>query len=449
MRFGPRQLRMLLGESRARIYRMAVDLVIQHGGRRADARALDLLSKSRSPVLVEDALQRAGSERPQLRSALARLREELLRDEARPKSRSARVRALTRELDAVAVRLDVSPDRLPSLTRRAWEARGFEAWGRQLQGRRLVFFDRALAHWTAFVVEPSRSVRRVELLNLEKELQESWVPLRITLDAAAHTDGRERRGFLKRTEVESLAALQRLRRALWDPLALDAELPVMVIPDGDLHGVPIEACAETASSAPQVSRLPHPALLRRPPALRRRHALLLHGEGEEPARETERLAALLTSAGWSVSRGNRRELLLDGEESLSLLHVAAHGTFHREGWLLSGIKLRDGWLGFEQLPPARLRGALLHFTTCESGLAGVYPGSDLEGWITAGLTVGARELVLTLWKIDDEAAGRFSSAFYPHWIGGSDAVLAAALARREIRSREPHPFAWAPFFAVA
>jgi CHAT domain-containing protein len=92
---------------------------------------------------------------------------------------------------------------------------------------------------------------------------------------------------------------------------------------------------------------------------------------------------------------------------------------------------------------------LICFTSCESGLAGTYPGSDLEGWITAGLAAGARELALTLWKVDDTAAQAFPAGFYPDWIAGAGAAAAAAAARRRIRRVHPHPFHWAGFLSVA
>jgi hypothetical protein len=95
--------------------------------------------------------------------------------------------------------------------------------------------------------------------------------------------------------------------------------------------------------------------------------------------------------------------------------VAAHGAYHREQALLSGIQLADGWVGFEQLDRRVVEGALLYFGSCESGSTREGPGAELDGWMAAGLGAGARELVLTLWKLDDEAAEAFAAEFYPLW----------------------------------
>jgi CHAT domain-containing protein len=140
--------------------------------------------------------------------------------------------------------------------------------------------------------------------------------------------------------------------------------------------------------------------------------------------------------------------LLRRRDPLALLHVAAHGVFHRDHWLLTGIQPRDGWLGFEALQRRWARGALLTFGSCESGLRVDTPHGELDGWLAAGLGAGAHELVLTLWKLDDEAAASFAEAFYPLWTSGVPAPQAAAIARAALRDRLAHPYSWAPFIAV-
>jgi len=90
----------------------------------------------------------------------------------------------------------------------------------------------------------------------------------------------------------------------------------------------------------------------------------------------------------------------------------------------------------------------VQFTSCESGQTRALPGSDIDGWITAGLAAGAREMVLTLWKIDDEAGIAFADHFYRAWTAGSSAAEAAARARTAMRRHDPHPYRWAPFVAV-
>ncbi|HMB71627.1 MAG TPA: CHAT domain-containing protein, partial [bacterium] len=272
-------------------------------------------------------------------------------------------------------------------------------------------------------------------------LEAEWIPLRITLETAARAPALRRREFLARTTADAGRAVAELRRAIWEPLCL-RDANVVVIPERELHDVPLEALGAGA-----VSRLPHPALLAPSRLPAGRDALVLTGSGPGARRETDDVAAILRDGGWNVRTGDRRAALAESGP-LALLHVAAHGVFHRQAWLLSGLHVRDGWIGFEQLRRRQLRGALLQFTSCESGLAEILPGSEIDGWIAAGLGAGARELVLTLWKVDDASTRAFTRSFYRHWTAGTPAPAAAAAARREVRRKTPHPYSWAPFCAV-
>ena len=60
----------------------------------------------------------------------------------------------------------------------------------------------------------------------------------------------------------------------------------------------------------------------------------------------------------------------------------------------------------------------------------------------------AQEMVVTLWKLDDDASLRFSQAFYRAWAAGVPAGEAVAKARERVRGQRPHPFGWAPFVAA-
>jgi hypothetical protein len=283
----------------------------------------------------------------------------------------------------------------------------------------------------------------------------------MTLEAAAHAPSDRRAEFLARTLDTSRRELALLADALWRPLGVVAS-EVVVVPDGPLHAVPLEALAvEAAATAPGapdetasalhramiVSRLPHPALLRTPRRPRGGRALLLHGPGDRARGEVNAIGSVLQGAGLDVTVDQRRAALDRMTPRLDVLHVSAHGAFHRERWMLSGVCLSDGWLGFERLRHRQLRGALLYFASCESGLTQELPGSDLQGWMTAGLGVGARELVLTLWKVDDRSAVAFAADFYPAWTRRG-AAAAAAAARAVVRDELPHPYHWAPFIAV-
>lgn len=455
LRFGRRSLRVLVGDSRDGVYRAAVDLVLEHGGKNAVRVAVDLLAKARSPVLIEDVLHSKRDRVPQhLVAAITRLRDELL---AAPESgnEDVRHRALSNHLERLEGRLAEHRRRVPALVRDALRSRGMSSWLPLLKDRELVLFDEGEATWRAFVVRGEGGVERVDLPEVRAALRDSWIPLRVLFETAASVPRERRAEFLDRTRTEALAAFARLRLALWAPLPLTARR-VVVVPFADLHGVPIEALASFDSATGDVAatidhvvtRLPHPALLRDDPVRRDRHALLLRGPTPGAHAEVREIAELLRRGAGRVRVADRVGALDRVERPLGVLLVAAHGSFHREDWLRSGFELRDGHLGFESLRPRQIRGALVHFSSCESGQARRLPGSDLEGWTSTALAAGARELVLSLWKVDDVGAGAFSRAFYERWTEGASAGESAGGARRQLFSENAHPFHWAPFVAV-
>jgi tetratricopeptide (TPR) repeat protein len=453
-RLGNRHLRGALSLPRENLTRQAIDVVLEHGGQRAAQTAVELLSVARSPELIEDLLQ--GDRQllaEDVRSAIARLRDRLLAggeegpEDVRFRSLRGRISELERELAA-------KQRRLPSIARLAWERRRPGSWIRELGERDLVLMDQGASGWRGFVVEPGRRARWAELPQAEQALRRSWMALRMLLEAAAHAPARHRESLLERTCEEAEGTLTELHEAFWKPLKLSARRNVILCPTAALHGVPLEAAwdigpsPDSSEAIPSVTRLPHPALLRREGRGRHRHAVLLEGTMPGSSAEVRGIQRQLISAGFRAKIERSRRALGRTRVPIGILHVAAHGAFHRSSWLRSGIRLDDGWLGFEQLRPNQLRDALLFFDSCESGLSLDTPGAQLDGWMGAGLGAGAREFVLTLWKLDDDAAQTFASAFYEGWLTGRSAAEAAQLARRRVRRIRRHPFAWAPFVTV-
>jgi tetratricopeptide (TPR) repeat protein len=443
IRFGRRDLRILVGGSRESIYREAIDLVLDQGGA-AVSIAADLLAKARSPTLIEDLLQSHSARiHPGNAAAISRLRDELL-SIPQGANEEVRHRALAGRLAKLEKQLAARSRRSPQKVREAMRRRGIAGWKRFLGDRDLVLFDEGRRGWRAFVIHGDGAIEIVPLPSAQAALDDSWIPLRILLETAASLPPDRRSTFLSRTQGEADRALSCLRSALWDPLSLRSE-NVMIVPHLQLHGVPLEALAPQERI---VARIPHPAILQKRNRSRRRKALLLHEGTPGTRREAREISAILRNHGFGVRVDDRRDALDQVTQPVGVLHVAAHGVFHREEWLRSGFRLRDGWLGFERLRARQLRGALVHFSSCESGHARLLPGSDFEGWMTAALRAGARELVLTLWKVDDHGAGSFARAFYRKWAAGSSAVSACHEAREESRAQNPHPFHWAPFIAV-
>jgi CHAT domain-containing protein len=61
---------------------------------------------------------------------------------------------------------------------------------------------------------------------------------------------------------------------------------------------------------------------------------------------------------------------------------------------------------------------------------------------------GARYLLMSLWKVDDEATAFLMESFYKHWLEGEAPVSALRRAQSKLRSVRPQPFYWGAFVVL-
>lgn len=164
----------------------------------------------------------------------------------------------------------------------------------------------------------------------------------------------------------------------------------------------------------------------------------------------------------------------------TVLHLATHGFFfsglcepaanRRENpLLLSGLALaganhrkeaaadeEDGILTAEEigaLDLATVDWAVL--SGCDTGVGEVRAGEGVFGLRRAFRLAGVGTLIMSLWPVEDRAAGQWMEALYDgrlvQGLGTADAVRAAHLAvlhRRRDAGESTHPFYWAAFVAA-
>jgi len=118
-------------------------------------------------------------------------------------------------------------------------------------------------------------------------------------------------------------------------------------------------------------------------------------------------------------------------------------------------KEEDGLLTAEEIGAIDLTGvewAVL--SACETGVGRIQAGEGVLGLRRAFQVAGVRSLIMSLWRVQDDAARQWMTALYKARFSGlatSDAVRQAGLDRlnalRE-RGRSTHPFFWGGFVAV-
>jgi len=205
------------------------------------------------------------------------------------------------------------------------------------------------------------------------------------------------------------------------------------------------------------------------------------------AQEARALQELFQAAGYLPYVYTRREATeLKAKETKSpyILHIATHGVFlpydERIGALIgiqstsalanplfrSALLLadagrtmisgsspdpdKDGILNAYELLTLSLENTeLVALSACETGLGEVQNGEGVYGLQRAFLIAGARHLLLSLWKVDDEATRDFMTTFYRQWLTVRLPIPEAFWnAQKEMRKARVQPYFWGAFVLV-
>lgn len=141
-----------------------------------------------------------------------------------------------------------------------------------------------------------------------------------------------------------------------------------------------------------------------------------------------------------------------------IVHLATHGFLNSVRPELSGIVLslvdrngRDdrGFLTTADVFNLRLAADLVVLSGCRTALGREIKGEGLVGLTRGFMYAGARSVLASLWKVDDESTAALMAAFYRAMLGPARLSPPAALreAQLELRAqrRWGRPYHWAPF----
>ena len=166
-----------------------------------------------------------------------------------------------------------------------------------------------------------------------------------------------------------------------------------------------------------------------------------------------------------------------------IFHVATHGFFMEDasessgdvfgvkidqvnqnpllksGLLLASIQ-QKGFSGFEDADNGILNAfeavnldlsstRLVVLSACETGQGDIKSGEGVYGLQRAFKLAGADQLMMSLWKVDDNATQELMVSFYQNWIkNASNPVDAFRQAQLEVRANFPPPYYWGAFVMI-
>lgn len=203
-------------------------------------------------------------------------------------------------------------------------------------------------------------------------------------------------------------------------------------------------------------------------------------------REIQELNELLDRKGWKSDKFTDEEASESSIKKVSnprVFHVATHGFFQaapkasaldqeynenaaydnpllKTGLLLAGAgdilnqtqynyNVENGILtAYEAMNLNLDKTDLVVLSACETGLGELQAGEGVYGLQRAFLVAGARTIIMSLFKVSDEATQQLMIKFYRKWIESGDKRQAFIDAKKEIRNEYGDPIYWGPFVMI-
>ncbi len=195
--------------------------------------------------------------------------------------------------------------------------------------------------------------------------------------------------------------------------------------------------------------------------------------------EVKDISKIMKDGGWHLNayvQNDASEEMVKSLKNPRVLHIATHGYFSPEivngyqnlshfnsGLLLSGAS-HSLYRRKYQIPPAPGEDGILTayeamnlnldqtelvvLSACETGLGTVKNGEGVYGLQRAFKVAGAENIILSLWKVDDNTTQKLLTYFYRNWLGSGDKHQAFKEAQLKLREEYQYPYYWGAFIMV-
>ncbi len=185
--------------------------------------------------------------------------------------------------------------------------------------------------------------------------------------------------------------------------------------------------------------------------------------------EIKLLNNLFLHNGWEIETNlgdQASEENLKAINNPAVLHIATHGFFLktsdqekinsmiRSGLILAGVnnsleRNEDGVLTAYEATNLQLDSTfLVVLSACETGLGDVKNGEGVYGLQRGFIVAGTKFLLMSLWKVDDEATALLMENIYSEWLKYGDLPAAVKNAQLSLRKKYAQPFYWGSFILL-
>lgn len=163
-------------------------------------------------------------------------------------------------------------------------------------------------------------------------------------------------------------------------------------------------------------------------------------------------------AKYFLFKDAREEVIKSGELSkYRYIHFATHGIINDNYPELSGLLLsqdstsrEDGILYTGEIYGLKLNAELVVLSACETGLGKIVKGEGIMGLTRGWIYAGAKNVIVTLWKVSDQSTVDLMIDFYNHLISGNGITYSLREAKLELIKNPEYaePYFWAPFILI-
>jgi CHAT domain-containing protein len=91
---------------------------------------------------------------------------------------------------------------------------------------------------------------------------------------------------------------------------------------------------------------------------------------------------------------------------------------------------------------------LVVLSACETGLGQLEAGEGVYGLQRAFLVAGAKVLIMSMFKVDDDATQKLMLKFYQKWLNSGNVRQSFIEAKKELRVEYPEPIYWGAFMMI-
>jgi len=197
--------------------------------------------------------------------------------------------------------------------------------------------------------------------------------------------------------------------------------------------------------------------------------------------EVEEISGYLVAENWDLQlfTGKKAsEAQIKAINNPGLLHVATHGFFREsdlegspseKALLQSGLMMagaaktisgsadalqqvqlsEDGILTAYEAMHLNLDDTeLVVLSACETGLGQVQNGEGVYGLQRAFFVSGARSILMSLWKVNDQTTRELMTRFYNSWLQSGDKIQAFREAQKQLKEKFESPYYWGAFVLI-